>query len=182
MTKNSIWALVVFLLIQQPAYAASNRIQIRGCNNTRSVYSGNRNKVQIQLSNRAYNGIKSAGIKNIELKLNHSKNTESIKIDLLSTNAYLRKRTLVFLLPNDLLKHKGLYNLSIITSNQVFNGSFNYVPNFEITNNVPGLEISVLPQEQPLPANEIGEGLVIESITEEPAQNISSENGLEISF
>jgi hypothetical protein len=167
------------------AYANQGRLQIRGHYGTHSIYSGNKNKVNVQLSTRAYYAIKNQGIENIKLKLNNSKRTKNLRVSTLATNAHLIGRNLVFSLPNNLLKHKGTHYLTITTSNQSFDGSFNYIPTFEIVNNTNGgLEVEIAPDTLVEDFDsENSEGLVIEGISEEePIQNISSGNGLEISF
>lgn len=192
MAERIILILLALTLTTDPAYASN--LQVRGFYGTNSIYSGSKNKVHVQLSTRAYYAIKNEGIENVDIRLKNHKYTKNIKINTRTTNAYLKGRTLIFSLPNNSLKYGGVHSLSITASNQSFDSSFNYVPKVEVVNNTSGLDISSFSPEETgsnaptenITSNETEDGLIVESITEEPVQIISNDDsndsGLEISF
>lgn len=183
MSKKITLLLLALLITVHAAYANTNDIQIRGYYGTKSIYSGNKNKVHIRLSNRAYNSIKNEGIENIKLKLNNYKHTKNLRIRTSDANAYLKGRSIILSIPDGLMKRKGVHYLSIITSNQTFDNSFNYIPSVEIVTNSTGIEVNAAPIIETVDSNSSEDGLIVEDISEETTQVIDpSENGLEISF
>ena len=185
MIRKLIIVLIALALTTQVVHANQSKLQVRGYYGTTNVYSGNKNKVNVQLSSRAYYAIKNTGIENIEIKLSNSKHRKNLIIDTNAIAIQLTGKNLVFSLSDNLLKHRGVHHLTITTSNQTFDGSFNYIPTFEIINDTNGgLEVEMLPDilvESFDP--EDSDGLVIEDVSEEqPVQAVSSGDGLEISF
>jgi len=185
MIRKLIIVLIALALTTQAVHANQSKLQIRGTYGTTNVYSGSKNKVNIQLSTRAYYAIKNTGIENIEIELSNSKHRKNLILDTNTIDIQLKGKNLVFSLPNNLLKHGGLHHLTVITHNQEFDGSFNYIPTFEITNNTNGgLEVEILPDTLVESFDsENSDDLVIEGISEEePVQAVSSGDGLEMSF